>query len=79
MIKYVGRAELPGICIKYYVVGNQKAGYSIRIVKLNQEKNCRYVSGNLFETLQLAAKLKRNVVFPGNLCEIMEDLQYTHD
>lgn len=79
MVRYIGRAEVPGFCLKYYVLGNPKTGYSIRIMEQNQENSCHYVSGNLFEVLQLAAKLRRNLVFPTNLCEIIEDLQYSPD
>jgi hypothetical protein len=77
MVKYVGRAEITGYCLKYYVVGTPKRGYCIRIIEQSREKSCHYISGNLLETLQLAAKLKRNQVFPGNLREIMEDMQYS--
>lgn len=76
MIKYIGSSEVPGVFLRYYVFGDRKNGYSIQITERNDEKSCQYVSRNLFQVLELADKLRRNSVFPCNLGEIMEDLQY---
>ena len=76
MTKYIGRAEIPGFCLKYYVLGNHKNGYFIQIIQPDAENSCQYVGRNLLKTLDLAHKLQKGAVFPQNLCEIMEDLQF---
>lgn len=75
MVRYVGNAEVPGICLKYFVFGNRRHGYSIRI--LNSDGVCahHFISPKLTKTLDLADKLRRCVVFPENLLEILEDMQ----
>ncbi len=76
MVRFVGRADLPGVCLKYYVFGNHREGYGIRI---SEEKgNCadQYISRDLTEVLCLAWQLRRCTVFPENLCEITEDLLF---
>lgn len=77
MVKYVGCVDLPGICLKYYVFGNQREGFGVRITSSNGESSDQYVSQNLFSVLDLARKLKRCSVFPENLIEIIEDIQYS--
>lgn len=77
MKKYVGSADIPGICLKYYVSGNRWHGYEIYISEENVESIHRYVSRNLCYVLDLANKLCRCSVFPSNLCEILEDLTYS--
>ena len=79
MIKYVGCADMPGICLKYYVVGNRRKGYRIKISRAEAESEDRYVSRNLLKVLDLASQLCRCKVFPTNLCEILEDLNYDGD
>ncbi len=76
MTKYVGCADIPGVCLKYYVLGNRKSGYSVRITEPDVEISCQYVSRNLLKTLDFANRLREGAVFPCNLSEIMEDLKY---
>lgn len=79
MIKYVGCADMPGICLKYYVFGNRREGYGIKITQTESESTNQYVSRNLLKVLNLASQLCRCKVFPANLCEILEDLNYEGD
>lgn len=76
MIKYVGCADMPGICLKYYVFGNRRKGYGIKIIRTEEESVGLYVSRNLLRVLDLANQLCRCKVFPSNLCEILEDMNY---
>ncbi|MCI1956646.1 MAG: DUF6514 family protein [Oscillospiraceae bacterium] len=76
MVKFLGSADLPGVCLKYYVFGNHREGYGIRILRANGECANQYVSRKLSEVLDLAYQLRRCSVFPDNLGEILEDLQY---
>lgn len=76
MVKFVGNSDIPGVNVKYFVFGNRRKGYSIRIVENNvNSANC-FVSSKLSETLDIAYMLRRCSVFPENLPEIMEDLRY---
>lgn len=75
MNKYVGNFELPDMCIKYYIFGDCRRGFGIRIVKNETECADEIVSRNIFRTYRLAKLLCRCSVFPGNLCEIVEDLR----
>ena len=79
MIRYVGCADMAGICLKYYVFGNRRKGYGIKISRMEAESVNRYVSRNLLQVLCLANQLCRCRVFPTNLCEILEDLNYEGD
>ena len=76
MVRYLGSANVPGICVKYFVFGNRRHGYSIRISEENGECEYRFVSPKLSEALDLASKLCRCSVFPENLSEILDDLQF---
>lgn len=76
MVKFLGSADLPGVCLRYYVFGNHREGYGIRILKDNGECANQYVSRKLSEVLDLASRLRRCSVFPDNLREILEDLEY---
>lgn len=76
MVKFLGSADLPGVCLKYFVFGNHRDGYGVRILEGNGECADQYVSRKLSEVLDLASKLRRCSVFPDNLGEIMEDLLY---
>lgn len=76
MVKFLGSANLPGVCLKYYVLGNHREGYGIRILEGNGECANQYVSRKLSDVLDLACQLRRCSVFPDNLEEILEDLQY---
>lgn len=76
MVRYLGNADVPGICVKYFVFGDRRHGYSIRISEENGECEYHFVSPKLSETLDLACKLRRCSVFPENLLEILEDLQF---
>lgn len=79
MLKYVGCADMPGICLKYYVFGNHRKGYGIKIIRTETESVDMYVSRNLMKVLDLADQLCRCQVFPTNLCEILEDMKYAGD
>lgn len=76
MVRFVGCADIPGICLKYYVYGTRKKGYGIKIIRSGEDFQRRLVSRNLFKALSLANQLCRCKVFPENLCEILEDLDY---
>ncbi len=76
MVRFIGSADLPGFCVKYFVFGNPKDGYGIRILSRDGNRTDRYVSRRLTEVLNLARMLMRGVVFPENLCEILEDLLF---
>lgn len=79
MVKFLGYAKLSGVCLRYYVCGNNRDGYCIRIVEKNgdsQEQVEQYVSQKLPETVYLAYKLRRCSVFPENLPEILEDMRF---
>lgn len=75
MVRYVGNADVPGICLKYFVFGDRRHGYGIRILGENGECTHRFISLKLTEALNLADRLRRCSVFPENLPEILEDLQ----
>lgn len=76
MVKFVGNADIPGVNVKYYVFGNRRLGYSIRIIEDSEgSENC-FVSTKLSETLDIAYMLRRCSVFPENLPEILEDLRF---
>lgn len=76
MVKFLGSADVPGIVLKYFVFGTRRSGYSIRILNRDGECANQFVSQNLEEVLSLGDKLKHGAVFPQNLSEILEDLQY---
>lgn len=76
MVRYLGSADVPGVNIKYFVFGNRRHGYSVRISEENGECEYRFVSPKLSEALDLANRLRRCTVFPENLSEILEDLQF---
>lgn len=76
MVKYLGNAEIPGVCVKYFVFGNRRSGYSIRIIGEDGDCEHCFVSSKLSEALDIAYRLRRCSVFPENLEEILEDLQY---
>lgn len=77
MLKFLGNAQLSGFGLKYYVFGNRRDGYSIRITEKSGTKAEQYVSRRLIETVRLAYKLRRYSVFPENLSEILEDIHYS--
>lgn len=76
MVKYVGNADVPGFSVKYFVFGNRRSGYGIRIIEKDGGCEHCFVSARLSEALDLAYKLRKCSVFPENLGEIMEDLQF---
>lgn len=75
MVRYLGNADVPGFSVKYFVFGNRRHGYSIRILMENGECSYHFISPKLSEALDLASQLRRCSVFPENLPEILEDLQ----
>lgn len=79
MFRFAGSAEIPGIHLKYYVFGNRRKGYGIKISCSDGEVSVHFVSRNLFRVLTLADQFRRCKVFPENLCEILEDLRYVGD
>lgn len=76
MVRFLGSAALPGVCLKYYVFGNRREGYGIRVLEGTGECANQYVSRKLSDVLDLAYQLRRCSVFPDNLGEILEDLRY---
>ncbi|MFU0831872.1 MAG: Retrotransposon protein [Oscillospiraceae bacterium] len=76
MFRFVGCADMPGICLKYYVFGDRKTGYGIKIVRSGDDYTDQIVSRNLLRVLNLAHQLCRCQVFPENLSEIIEDMLY---
>lgn len=75
VVRFVGEANLPGICLKYYVYGSHRDGYGISISEVGAESVKLFVSSHYSPVLRLAEKLRRCSVFPENLQEILEDLQ----
>lgn len=76
MFRFIGCADIPGICLKYYVYGNRRKGYGIKITCSNSDCTEQFISRNLLRVLDLANQFCRCKVFPENLCEILEDLKY---
>ncbi|MCI1965699.1 MAG: DUF6514 family protein [Oscillospiraceae bacterium] len=76
MFRFVGCADIPGICLKYYVYGNRREGYGIKIIRSDNDFERCLVSRNLLKVLNLAGQFRRCTVFPENLREILEDLTY---
>ncbi len=76
MVKYIGCMECPGFVVKYYVYGNLQTGYGVRICSMSGETARCMVSRDLLKVFDLARRLMRCVVFPGNLKEIIDDFQY---
>jgi hypothetical protein len=77
MLRFFGNAQLSGFGLKYYVFGNRRDGYSIRITEKGGANAEQYVSHRLIETVRLAYKLRRYSVFPENLSEILDDIHYS--
>lgn len=75
MKKYVGNIELQNAILKYYIFGGYRKGFGIRIVKNDEECADAIISRNIFRTYRLAKQMRRCSVFPGNLCEIVEDIR----
>lgn len=75
MVQFVGKADFPGVCLKYYVYGGHQDGYGINISEDNGESVKYFVSSQYRFVLHLAKKLCRCSVFPENLKEILEDMQ----
>lgn len=75
MKKNVGNIELPNMSLKYYIFGDCRRGFGIRIVKNGEECADEIISKNIFQTYRLARLICRGSVFPGNLCEIVEDFR----
>jgi len=73
MKKCVGQVRLHGKRLSYYVIGDRNTGYGVRITETCMEKADQLVSGNFAEALNLAHQLRRGVVFPSNLTEIIDD------
>jgi hypothetical protein len=76
LVKFVGNADIPGVNVKYFVFGNRKTGYSVRITEADASSVHCFVSSKLSEALDIAHMLRRCSVFPENLPEVMEDLRY---
>lgn len=76
MVKFVGCIELPGFCLRYYVYGNARQGYGVRICSISGEAACRVVSRDLLTVVGFARRLMRCMVFPGNLDEVIDDFRY---
>ncbi|MVB09595.1 hypothetical protein CAFE_02520 [Caprobacter fermentans] len=76
MFRFIGCADIPGVCLKYYVFGNRRKGYGIKILRSDNDYTDQYVSRNLLRVLDLASQFCRCKVFPENLCEIIDDLKY---
>lgn len=76
MRKCVGNIELCGSKLKYYVFGSRSTGFGVEIVVTRVEKADQVVSHDLEMAMNLARQLQKGLVFPTNLSEIIEDLQF---
>lgn len=76
MKKCVGNIELHGKRLKYYVYGNRQSGYGVEITETYIEKAEQMVSQSLGKTLAFAQQLQQCSVFPANLSEIVDDIQF---
>lgn len=77
MIKYIGCTDILGFCLKYYVYGDFRRGYGVRIKEVGScEDASLFISRNLSKALDLARVLHRCSVFPCHLGEIAEDLRF---
>ena len=76
MKRCVGYIELQGKRLKYYVFGNRRDGFGVEITETNFEQADQMVTQSLETALSLAQQLRRNSVFPANLNEILEDLDF---
>lgn len=77
MMRFIGHADIPGACLRYYVFGSRRQGYGIKISRSQSDFAALYVSRNLFTVLNLANQLCRCQVFPCSLSEILDDLKYS--
>jgi hypothetical protein len=48
MFRFVGCADMPGICLKYYVFGDRKKGYGVKIIV-----RMRIIRTSLFQGISL--------------------------
>ena len=76
MRKCVGNIELHGRSLKYYVFGSRSAGFGVEITETYVEKAEQIVAHNFEEALNVAQTLQKCSVFPTNLSEIIEDLEF---
>lgn len=76
MRKCVGTIELLGKCLKYYVSGNRSKGFGVEITETYVEKADHFVSENFEKALGVAQTLQKCSVFPTNLSEVIEDLNF---
>ena len=79
MKKCVGKIELRGRSLNYYVYGSRDTGFGIEITETYVEKADGIVSQSLDKALNLAQTLQKCSVFPTNLQEIIEDLRTAED
>lgn len=79
MRRCVGYIEFKGKLLRYYVFGNRNKGFGVEITETCIEKTDRPVSKSLKKALELAKKMRNGTVFPANLCEILEDYEFSND
>jgi len=76
MRRCVGYVESHGKRLKYYVFGNRRDGFGVEITETYVEEAEQVVTQSLDIAMSLAQQLRRGSVFPANLTEILEDLDY---
>nr|WP_319489072.1 DUF6514 family protein [uncultured Caproiciproducens sp.] len=79
MRKCVGNIELCGSSLKYYVFGSRSTGFGVEITATRVEKADQVVSHDLGTVMDVAQLLQKGSVFPTNLSEIIEDIQFANN
>ena len=76
MRKCVGNIELLGRSLKYYVFGCRSTGFGVEITETYVVKADQIVAQSFEKALDVAQTLQKCSVFPTNLSEIIEDLEF---
>ena len=76
MRKCVGNIELLGKKLKYYVFGSHRTGFGVEITEIHIERANQIVSTSLEKAISVAQTLQKCSVFPTNLDEIVEDMNF---
>ena len=77
MLRCLGNANAAGFLLRYYILGNLRDGYRIRITEsggTSPEQSEQYISRRPIQAVRLVFKLRRCSVFPENLSEILDDI-----
>lgn len=79
MRRCVGYVEYHGKHLKYYVFGNRSEGFGVEITETCVEKTVKTAFHSFGTAWNLAQKLRRGLVFPANLNEILDDSQFENE